>query len=134
MLKKTLHTAVAAFFMLFITSPAKAEIGTFYQSGQNLIDNCDMGDQPGVDSYIPGGLCQGYFAALSDMLNTFEDWGYWPVSNICIEKRIASYELSVKVIDALKRMPPSDLGYNAAGLTVNAMQALFPCETSDASG
>ena len=79
-------SSAAIFFMLSIASLAEAEIRHVYQSGQHLIDNCDMGAKTGVDSWIPGGICMGYVSAISDMLNTFEDWGYWNSKKVCIEK------------------------------------------------
>ena len=124
-------SSAAIFFMLSITSLAEAEIRHVHQSGQYLIDNCDMGAKAGVDSWIPGGICMGYVSAISDMLNTFEDWGYWNSKKVCIEKRIEAYDLGLAVIEALKLLPPSQLEHNAAGLTVNAMTALYPCEPAE---
>jgi hypothetical protein len=98
--------ACMALLLGFIPA-AKSEVGRTNQTVSMLIETCELGERTGTDAYVPGGICIGYFAAITDLLKTMEEWTYYPSREICITPYPSSlYILKELVLTELKVVPP----------------------------
>jgi hypothetical protein len=112
-----LWIAIAVMIFATVGYPGKAEAG--YYNGSTLLEFCESDGLEGL-------VCHGYLAGMSDITNTYNDWGDMN-KEFCIPESATLGQLDKVVTKGFNEVP-EELHLPASVLVAVIFIEAFPCD------